>query len=102
MITKLRSLKVWRVCQNLSAQHRVHALGCLLLDVGQDVGVGVHCLPYVGVSDHLLGPRGLTLFGTHGGEPTRRRASQDGRTPELRFRALLTENRVERVESKRA
>ena len=33
---------------------------------------------------------------------TQGRAPQDGRTPVLRFRALLTENRVERVELKRA
>jgi hypothetical protein len=70
---KKRAVEVWRVYQNLSAQHRVHALSCLLLHVGQHVGVGVHRLPYVGVPKHLLGPRGLTLFGAHGGEPNRRR-----------------------------
>ena len=52
------SLEVWRVCQTLSAQHLVHALGCLLLHVGQDVGVGVHGLPYVGVPEHLLDQAG--------------------------------------------
>jgi hypothetical protein len=57
--------------QNLSAQHLVNVLGCLL-HVGQHMGVGVHGLPYLGVSDHLLRPRGLTLFGAHGSEPTRR------------------------------
>jgi hypothetical protein len=86
------SLKVWRVCQNLSAQHLVHALGCLLLHVGQDVGVGVHLLPYVGVPKHLLNPQDEAI----------RRAPQDGRPAVLRFRALLTENGVERVELARA
>jgi hypothetical protein len=38
---KKRAVEVWRVYQNLSAQHRVHALSCLLLHVGQHVGVGV-------------------------------------------------------------
>jgi hypothetical protein len=42
-------MEVWRACQNRLAQHLVQALGCLLLDVGQHVGVGVHGLPYVGV-----------------------------------------------------
>jgi hypothetical protein len=47
-------MDVWRACQNLSAQHRVHALGSLLLHVGQHVGVGIHGVPYVGVPKHLL------------------------------------------------
>jgi hypothetical protein len=91
-------LEVWRLCQKLSAQHRIHALGCLLLDVGQHVGVGVHLLPYVGVSDYLLEPRALTPFRANSDDTPRRRAPQDGRTCALRFRALLTENGVERVE----
>ena len=61
MIRRSCSLKAWRVWQNLSAQHLVHALGCLLLHVGQDVGVGVHCLPYVGVPEHLLDYAGVDV-----------------------------------------
>ena len=53
MIRK-RAVEVWRVYQNLSAQYLVHALSCLLLHVGQHVGVGVHRLPYVCVPYRLL------------------------------------------------
>jgi len=55
-----------------SAQHRVHALCCLLLHVGQDVGVGVHRLPYVGVTEHLLDRAGVHVCLEHecgGGVP---------------------------------
>jgi hypothetical protein len=42
-------------------------------------------------------------FRAGGGRATKqRRAPQDGRTPVLRFRALLTESGVERVELARA
>jgi hypothetical protein len=37
---------------------------------------------------------GLTLPEANDGETNRRRAPQDGRTPELRFRALLTEGGI--------
>jgi hypothetical protein len=87
MNTKLRSLKVWRVCQNLSAQHLVHALGCLLLDVGKDVGVGVHRLPYVGVPKHLLDNSGVHVGLEHEGDSGGLVASLGPKCPECECRS---------------
>ena len=47
-------------------QHLVHALGGLL-HVGQDVGVGVHSLAYVGVPEHLLDHSGVHVGLEHEG-----------------------------------